>query len=168
MIHNPEVGSSSLPRATEAIGNGGLFRSLLRMRTVFVIALLFATSCYTFTGTDEQAIRIVMADQEAAWDRGDIPGFMEGYTDTICFVSKRGRTCGKEAVTANYLKSYPDKAAMGDLTFTIHEVVPAGSHNAWVSGGWALYREADTIGGSFALLWQRQEEGWRIVRDHTN
>lgn len=109
-----------------------------------------------------------MAEQEAAWDRGDIPGFMGGYADTICFVSKRGRTCGKEAVTANYLKSYPNKAAMGDLTFTIYEVVPAGSHNAWVSGGWALYRETDTIGGSFALLWQKQEEGWQIVRDHTD
>jgi len=141
---------------------------LLRMRTFPLLVLLLTTSCGTFTGADERSIRSVMSEQEAAWDRGDIPGFMEGYADTICFVSKRGRTCGKEAVTTNYLASYPNKAAMGDLTFTIHEVVPAGSQNAWVSGGWSLSRERDTLGGSFALFWQKQESGWLIVRDHTN
>jgi hypothetical protein len=74
--------------------------------------VLFLAGCTAdFTSADTEAIRDVMAMQEAAWDRGDIPGFMEGYSDTVCFISKRGVTCGREAVTANYLRSYPDKEA---------------------------------------------------------
>ncbi len=168
MIHNPEVGSSSLPRATEAIGNDGLFRSLAGMKSLLPALSVLLVACTGPTRPDEEAIRAVMADQEAAWDSGDIPGFMEGYSQDICFVGERGRTCGKAEVTANYLKSYPDKSAMGDLTFSIHEVVPAGASNAWVSGTWLLYRTADTLGGSFSLLWQKEEQGWRILRDHTN
>jgi ketosteroid isomerase-like protein len=121
----------------------------------------------TFQASDEAAIRRVMADQEKAWDQGDIPGFMEGYAESVCFISKKGRTCGKAGVTANYLKSYPDKATMGDLLFDGLEVLPAGADHAWVTGRWRLFRAADTVGGGFSLLWEREAAGWRILRDHT-
>ena len=108
-----------------------------------------------------------MAAQEAAWDRGDIRGFMRGYAEDICFIGKKGRTCGKEAVTLNYEKNYPDRAAMGDLRFVLHEVVPAGADHAWVTGTWELFRTADTLGGGFSLLWRKDTDGWHIIRDHT-
>lgn len=120
-----------------------------------------------FTPGDEEAIRQAMAQQEAAWDNGDIEGFMVWYADSICFHSPRGNTCGKAQVTESYRRSYPSKEAMGDLAFGLHEVVPAGSDHAWVSGSWALHRSADTLSGAFALLWVRRAEGWRIIRDHT-
>lgn len=132
-----------------------------------VLLLVFAGCTSSFGSNDEAAIRTVMSEQGTAWDEGDIPGFMEGYSDTICFIGKKGKTCGREAVTANYIKSYPDKAAMGDLSFGIHEVIPAGADHAWMTGTWTLYRAADTLGGGFSLLWARETEGWRIVRDHT-
>ena len=120
-----------------------------------------------FTAADDQAIRAVMAAQEAAWDRGDIDAFMAGYADTVCFLSPRTRTCGRAAVTANYRSRYPDQAAMGDLSFGVGEVVPAGSDHAWMTGTWALERTNDTLSGAFSLLWVRQAEGWLIARDHT-
>lgn len=130
--------------------------------------LCLLTACTTpFTPTDDTAIRTAMADQELAWDMGDIPGFMQGYSDTVCFIGSRGTTCGRDAVTANYLRNYPDQAAMGDLAFGIQEVVPAGDDHAWVTGTWTLVRAADTLGGGFSLLWARERDGWRIVRDHT-
>jgi ketosteroid isomerase-like protein len=131
-------------------------------------ALLLLTACSpSFTPSDEAAIRTVMAQQEAAWDRGDIPGFMEGYSDTVCFLSRRGSTCGRDAVMGNYLSNYPDRATMGDLSFGIQELLPAGGRHAWLTGTWQLVRTADTLGGGFSLLWARESEGWRIVRDHT-
>ncbi|MEZ4738080.1 MAG: nuclear transport factor 2 family protein [Flavobacteriales bacterium] len=135
-------------------------------RTIAILLTLVAL-CSCQKPERERAIRTVMAEQESAWDRGDIPGFMEGYSDTICLISRKGRTCGRDAVTANYIKSYPDRSAMGDLAFTIHEVLPSGSSNAWVTGEWVLYREADTVQGGFSLFWAKETEGWRIVRDHT-
>ncbi|HNK86150.1 MAG TPA: DUF4440 domain-containing protein [Flavobacteriales bacterium] len=141
-----------------------------------ILVVCIASSCATpvFGPEDEAAIRAVMADQEVAWDRGDVGGFMEGYADSVCFVNARGTTCGKAAVTANYRKHYPDKAAMGDLTFSDLEVVGAGPEHAWCTGKWQLVRgvagarsSADTLGGGFSLLWADGPSGWRIVRDHT-
>ena len=120
-----------------------------------------------FTSVDGTAIRKVMADQEQAWDRGDIAAFMDGYMDSVCFISKKGRTCGKSAVTGHYLERYPDKAAMGDLVFGDLEIIGAGVDNAWCTGSWTLVRTSDTVGGGFSLFWRRTPGGWRILRDHT-
>ena len=120
-----------------------------------------------FTPADDAAIRGVMAAQERAWDRGDIDGFMQGYGDSICFVGRNDLNCGKAEVTAHYKKTYPDKAAMGDLAFGITEILQAGGDHAWLTGNWKLERSADTVGGGFSLLWERQQDGWRIIRDHT-
>ncbi|MCB9171082.1 MAG: nuclear transport factor 2 family protein [Flavobacteriales bacterium] len=113
------------------------------------------------------AIREVMAEQEAAWDRGDVRGFMQGYADTACFITAKGTTCGRQAVTDKYLRSYPDREAMGDLTFVIGEIIPLGPDHAWCTGTWSLARNVDNLSGGFTLLWVRTAEGWRIARDHT-
>jgi uncharacterized protein (TIGR02246 family) len=143
------------------------FRSLAGMRYFWSLLLILTACAPDFGPKDEAAIRQVMAQQEVAWDRGDITGFMEGYADTVCFLSRRGPTCGRDAVTANYRRSYPDAMAMGDLAFNIQEVLPAGGDHAWVTGTWEVHRATDTIGGGFSLLWVRGPQGWRIVRDHT-
>lgn len=140
------------------------------MRNSFLLLLILPSVLIAqsdFTRKDDASIRQVMSAQEKAWDRGDIPGFMEGYSDSVCFVSKKGITCGKAGVTANYVKSYPDKAAMGDLTFGGLEILGAGADNAWCTGTWELIRAQDTLGGGFSLLWERTAQGWRILRDHT-
>lgn len=115
----------------------------------------------------DEEVRQVMRQQEEAWNAGDIRGFMEGYSDTICFVGSRGMTCGKEEVAANYRRSYPDKAAMGELHFGITEIVPIADRNAWLTGTWQLIRPSDTLSGGFSLLWAREQDAWRIVRDHS-
>jgi len=143
------------------------------MKFLVPLPLLFLACSHSmpelaFTKADELAIRAVMADQELAWDNADIDGFMRGYADTVCFLSPRGRTCGRDAVTANYKRSYPDASAMGDLAFDVGEVIPAGADHAWVTGAWQLARTGDTLAGGFSLLWVRQLQGWRIARDHTH
>lgn len=140
----------------------------VRGSTPWVIGLVLCTACTKQPPTDAvQAIGRLMADQEAAWDRGDIPGFMEAYDEQVCFLSPRGTTCGRDRVTANYQRSYPDRAAMGDLSFSVGEVLPVGIDHAWCTGTWTLYRTQDTLSGGFSLLWHRRTDGWRILRDHT-
>lgn len=112
-------------------------------------------------------IRSVMQAQEAAWDRGDIDGFMEGYAPDICFIGTERTTCGRDSVTAQYKRRYADRQAMGDLYFGQLEVLPAGADHAWCTGTWRLIRATDTLGGGFSLFWRRDTSGWRIIRDHT-
>ncbi len=139
----------------------------MRFSVIPLIGSICLFSCASSSNHPEAAIRQVMADQEAAWDRGDIPGFMDGYADTVCFIGPNSRTCGREAVQARYMQRYPDRASMGDLSFGIDEVVIAGDRNAWLTGTWRLVRAADTLGGGFALFWAHGPDGWRVARDMT-
>lgn len=133
-----------------------------------LILLLLLSACSTpFAPSDDAAIRAAMTEQASAWDRGDMEGYMRSYSDTVCFLSPRGRTCGRAEVTANYVKGYPDKEAMGDLEFGIEELLPVDADHVWLTGSWTLRRSADTLGGGFSLLWAREKDAWRIVRDHS-
>ena len=138
------------------------------MTKLLPILLLLAGCATPFGDPDREAIAAVMHAQEKEWDAGNIEGFMDGYWDEVCFLGKSDQNCGRAAVTASYKKSYPDAAAMGDLTFATIEVLPAGEGHAWCTGTWQLVRTADTLAGRFSLLWQEREGEWRILRDHSD
>src|SRR5579864_1646443 len=95
----------------------------------------------------EQDIRRVLDDQVAAWNRGDIPGFMEGYdkSDSTTFVSST-ITKGHAEVLANYRKRYPTPEKMGTLRFSDLEIRSLGSDYASVIGRFHLDRSADAGG----------------------
>lgn len=114
-------------------------------------------------------IRAVMDKQAADWNRGDIPAFMEGYwkSDQLTFVSTRV-TKGWQQTLDNYKRSYPDKSAMGTLTFSDLEVTVLSKDAALVLGSWSLKREKDNPGGKFTLIFRKLKDGWRIVHDHTS
>src|SRR5579871_3276435 len=87
----------------------------------------------------EQDIRRVLDDQVAAWNRGDIPGFMEGYdkSESTTFVGTT-ITKGHAAVLANYRQRYPTPEKMGTLRFSGLEIRPLGPGYAAVIGRFHL------------------------------
>jgi uncharacterized protein (TIGR02246 family) len=120
----------------------------------------------------EQEVRRVLDDQVAAWNRGDIRAFMDGYedSDSITFVGA-DVTKGRAQVLANYLKKYPTKEKMGALEFSGLEIAPFGDGYASVLGRWHLGRAASAggdAGGFFTLLLRRTATGWKIFLDHTS
>jgi uncharacterized protein (TIGR02246 family) len=121
--------------------------------------------------TDAPAeIRAVLTAQVAAWNRGDIDGFMNGYArsgDTE-FVSGDKITRGWQTVRDNYRKKYDSREKMGTLKFSEIEVTPLASDAAIVLGRWQLVRQKDKPHGTFTLLFRRTPAGWRIVHDHTS
>lgn len=139
----------------------------MRSASIPLFLLAMAGGC---THADRGAgpeVRAAMDRQVQAWNAGDVAGFMVPYADSVCFISGDDRTCGKALVEQRYKVRYPDAAAMGRLDFTGLEVLPAGADHAWCTGRWRLQRADDTLSGGFSLLWQREAEGWRIIRDHT-
>jgi ketosteroid isomerase-like protein len=119
---------------------------------------------------DKQAILKVLDTQQQAWSHGDIPGFMAYYwhSDSLMFVGKNGPQYGWQKTFDNYKKSYPDKAAMGELTFDIKKVNLLDANNAFVLGAWHLKREKDAPGGYFTLWFKKIDGLWLIVVDHTS
>ena len=136
-----------------------------------VILFLFLAAVPVFgQSAAENAIRKVMDEQAAAWNRGDIEGFMQGYwrSANLKFVSGDRVTRGWQQTLDNYKRSYPDKAAMGTLTFSDLEISVLSKDAAFVVGSWSLQREKDRPHGKFTLLFRKFKEGWRITADHSS
>ena len=120
----------------------------------------------------EQEIRGVLDAQVAAWNRGDIPGFMEGYdqSESTTFVGTE-ITKGHAQVLARYLKKYPTREKMGTLRFSDIEMRMLGTDYASVIGRFHLDRAADAGGeasGIFTLLFHKTSQGWKVILDHTS
>jgi beta-aspartyl-peptidase (threonine type) len=121
--------------------------------------------------TVEEAIRQVLGAQVAAWNQGDLRGFMGGYWSSpeLSFFSAAQRTRGWQATYDRYVERYQTKGQeMGQLTFRDLEIDLLGPDSALVRGRWQLKRSKDNPGGLFTLIFKRFPEGWRIVHDHTS
>jgi ketosteroid isomerase-like protein len=151
-------------------------RNSIRLRRpsrIIAFISIFATgflSAATKNGDPATEIREVMANQTAAWNRGDIDGFMEGYARSgrTEFVSGDKVTYGWQTVRDRYKKKYDRRDKMGTLTFSEIKVTPLGAETALVLGRWKLTRRSDHPHGIFTLLFRHIPAGWRIVHDHTS
>lgn len=116
------------------------------------------------------AVRAVLDAQAAAWNRGDIEAYMDGYDrspDTV-FVSGDRVTRGWQPVLERYKKVYDTREKMGVLTFSDVEVTVLSKDAAIVLGRWHLKRAKDEPHGRFTLLFRKMKAGWKIVHDHTS
>lgn len=131
---------------------------------------LFVPTNIDAQSKDEVAVLKVLAAQQAAWNKGDIKGFMQGYwqSDSLMFIGKSGITYGWQKTLENYKKSYPDTAAMGKLDFEFIETKRLSAIYYFVVGKWHLARSIGDIGGHFTLLLRKIKGGWVIVKDHSS
>ena len=121
----------------------------------------------------EGEIRAVLAAQQAAWNRADVAGFMEGYEKSaeLTFSGSSGVTRGWQNVLERYQKRYPGAEAMGKLQFSEVEVRLIGIEAALVLGRFSLTRTEKAGGnasGHFSLVFRKTPAGWRIIHDHTS
>ena len=139
-------------------------------KKVSTILFLFILLTACNDKNDKVAILKVLEDQRQAWNRGNLESFMNGYikSDSLLFVSRDGPEYGWKTTLDNYKRVYPDKAAMGFLTFNIKEVKLISTDHAFVLGGWHLKREKDEPQGAFTLLLKKVDGEWKIVVDHSS
>ena len=119
---------------------------------------------------EEDSIRALLAAQTAAWNHGDVPGFMHGYWNDakLRFASGDSVTTGWKETLARYQSRYGDKAAMGRLEFSAVEVEVIDADHAYAFGRWKLVRAKDAPHGLFTLILRKVKGEWRIVHDHTS
>ncbi|HVF66722.1 MAG TPA: nuclear transport factor 2 family protein [Pyrinomonadaceae bacterium] len=117
------------------------------------------------------AVRAVLEEQAAAWNRGDVAGYMEGYAkeDATTFVSGDTITRGWQTVHDRYKSRYDTREKMGTLAFTELELKPLSEFYFTATGRWQLtLSDGTTPHGRFTLILRRTNAGWRIVHDHTS
>ncbi len=118
------------------------------------------------------AITKILDDQAAAWNRGDLDAFLEGYwkSPKVVFQSGGTRNDGFDAMRDRYRKRYQGEGkAMGRLSFSGLEIETLGADAAFVRGGYALAMPDGTHPtGLFTLILRRFDDGWKITHDHTS
>ena len=140
------------------------------MRKIIFFFLIFLSFRSIAQSAEELAVKKVLTDQTAAWNRGDVDGFMKGYweNDSLMFVGKSGVTYGWKNTLNNYKKNYPDTAAMGKLDFTLISVKKLSFQYFFVVGKWHLKRSIGDLGGHFNLLFKKIKNNWVIITDHSS
>lgn len=140
---------------------------------VFALGLVNVQSKPTWdTKTETLAVKQVLTTQMKAWNRGDIPAFMDGYvrSEELRFASGGKFRFGWETTLKNYQQGYPNAEAMGKLTFSDLRVKVLSREWAEVFGRWELKRggEFKDVGGLYTLLMKKTDMGWRVLHDHTS
>jgi ketosteroid isomerase-like protein len=141
---------------------------------LFAMLIIFGAMSVTLAQSKDEKIkadvRKVMDEQVAAWNKGDIDGFMKGYWNSpqMTFVSGNNVTKGWQPTLERYKKSYDSRAKMGVLSFTDLEITVTGKDSAVVLGRFTLVREKDQPTGLFTLNFRKFKDGWKIILDHTS
>ncbi len=125
---------------------------------------------HTASPTELGCIKVLLA-QERAWNQGDLTTFTQAYKNSpdIIFLSN-SLTRGFSGMLDTYRHNYPNRAAMGTLTFSDLQVLPLDDRFAVTTGHYKLDRgrkEGGNAEGVFSLVMEKTPDGWKIIVDHT-
>ena len=111
-------------------------------------------------------------DQTAAWNRGDLESFMQGYwhSPEVTFFSGDTIVKGWEPTLQRYRDRYQSGGKeMGKLNFTDEKFEMLGSDAAMITARWHLQMsDGKKLEGLTTPLCKRMAGGWRIVHDHSS
>lgn len=141
------------------------------MHSMFRWLLLICSTALLFAQGDE--IRAMLKNSEAVWNRGDLATFASDYEDSpeTTFIGNEVVRGGTKAILERYRRRYPNRDAMGTLTFSEIEVRPLAAGLALATGKYSLKRTAAGGGdasGRFTLVLRKTAAGWKIIHDHSS
>ena len=147
-------------------------------------------SVFAYTLDD---VNKVLDYQLKGWNDANIDVFMSGYIkdSSVRFITDKKVKTSWQEITDSYKKGYPNKDAMGKLTFHRDEIrwVNEAAYIAQVIGRWEVIQKnkveqatgslsqngkpnplnptQDTLSGRFSLIFVGTPEGPKIQIDHT-
>ena len=119
---------------------------------------------------DEAAIRAVIASMEAAWNRGDFRGYMQGFADPgVVFVSNGRIQDGWQGTLDHYVRDYggaPERR--GTLHFDILSIEMLASDAAMLVSRYRLDRPERPQQGINTRLMRKIGGRWVISLNHVS
>jgi ketosteroid isomerase-like protein len=142
------------------------------MKKICSLSYIFFLVCaigFSVTSDINNDVLEVLIKQKAAWNQGDIDGFMDYYwkSEELIFQSGNNRVIGWDALIARYKANYSGEN-MGTLYFTDIVINVVSEDFVLVLGHWEVKAKDESSGGLFTLVLQHKPEGWRIIHDHTS
>jgi beta-aspartyl-peptidase (threonine type) len=124
------------------------------------------------TPNPEATIRADLDAQVAAWNRGDLKGYMNGYwhSPELTFFAGTDESEGWDAAYQRYHAVYSGKSKeMGKLKFVNLRVEMLGPEAGFVRGGWQLtMKDGSQRKGLFTIVLKKIGTNWRIIHDHSS
>jgi len=142
---------------------------------VFLLGTVMAFAFFSY-GQDirdsaSPSIRKVIEEQQTAWNRKDLEGFMAGYWNSpeLTFFSGAHEAKGWQTALDRYKKNYQSAGhEMGKLEFANLRIEMLGPEAAFVRGEFHLtMSDGKTPRGLFTLIFRKVPAGWKIVHDHS-
>ena len=146
------------------------------MRDLILLVGIIAALAVSSIGQDAEdvartAIRKMIEQQQAAWNRKDLEAFMSGYWNSpdLTFFSGAREANGWQAALDRYKKAYQSAGhEMGRLEFTNLRIEMLCPDAAFVRGEFRLtMSDGKKPQGLFTLVLRKFPEGWKIVHDHS-
>ena len=119
---------------------------------------------------DHQRIRAVFESGCAAWNRGDIDGYLAAYwnSDKVRWISDGTVLYGFEAIATVCKARFDSPDNMGSLEVANLEIQLLGKNDALVFGFWIQTTPAARRHGVFTDHVTKMDGEWLIVSDHSS
>ncbi|HEY7811249.1 MAG TPA: nuclear transport factor 2 family protein [Allosphingosinicella sp.] len=143
-----------------------------RLAPLFAFALAACASVPAPVGeeTEKAAIRQVVADMEAAWNRGDFAGYMAGFKKPdVVFVSRGQFQRDWQGTLDHYVRDYGgDPARRGRLHFWDLKIELLGPDAAQLVGRYRLEGGGQPQDGINTRLFRKVDGRWVIALNHVS
>ena len=123
-------------------------------------------------------IEAAMEDSAEGWNRGDLAAFLAIYSDDpgTSFTGSKGIERGLAPIRERYAKNYPDQFGPGErpkrtlLSFKFEDFQLIGATHAHLIARWTLTPATGGVPqtGMTSLLFRREDDGWKIIADHSS
>ncbi|WP_180899006.1 YybH family protein [Martelella soudanensis] len=118
----------------------------------------------------QQTIRAVIAEMEAAWNRGDFIGYMEGFANPdVVFVSRGRIQKDWQATLDHYIADYGGApGSQGSLAFSDIRIEVLADDAAQLVSSYTLTRKAGNQRGINTRLMRKRMGRWVIALNHVS
>ena len=119
---------------------------------------------------DNQNIRAVFESGCAAWNRGDIDGYLSDYwhSDKVRWVSEGKVSYGFEAIASAFKARFDSPENMGKLEVADLEIQLLSENDALAFGAWTQTTRTATRTGVFTVHMKKINGEWLVVSDHSS
>ena len=119
---------------------------------------------------DPQRIRALFESGCAAWNRGDIDGYLADYwhSDKVRWVSEGVVIYGFEGIASAFKSRFDTPENMGKLEVANLEIQLLSESDALVFGGWTQTTRTARRNGVFTVHMKKIDGVWLVVSDHSS
>ncbi len=148
--------------------------SKLRLFLVLLASTLITSTPLQATAATEEAekeaILALITRMEAAWNRGDFRGYMEGFANPdVVFVSRGEFQKDWQGTLDHYIRDYgASEATRGVLHFSDIRIEMLAPDAAQLISRFRLDRPQNPLDGISTRLMRKRGDNWVIVHNHVS